>query len=200
AVASAAPEGQGALSYGQEAFRLYAALAPLGHQVAFSDLGTVEDLITVVEGQRATIIHFSGHGLPGKLAFENDAGFAEVIEIEALLRQLRTHLARAGQAHPFPRLFYLASCHGATGTAGQAAPADAGAQADAAWPTRDVRSPVDIVLGRGPSTAATLHRSGFVQVVGYYGPVGDELCTRTEEAFYRALADRETTLQAVAEA
>ena len=44
AVTIAAPEGQAALNYEQEAFRLYAALAPLGHQVAFSDLGTVEDL------------------------------------------------------------------------------------------------------------------------------------------------------------
>ena len=200
AVTIAAPEGQAALHYEQEAFRLYAALAPLGHQVAFSDLGTVEDLITVVEGQRAAIIHFSGHGLPGKLAFENDEGFADVVDIEALIRRLRTHLTRPGQTQPFPRLFYLASCHGATGTAGQANPAHPEAPAAAAWPPRDVRSPVDIVLGRGPSTAATLHRSGFVQVVGYYGPIGDELCTRTEEAFYRALAGGETTLQAVAEA
>jgi CHAT domain len=196
----AAPEGQAALSYEQEAFRLYAALAPLGHQVAFSDLGTVEDLLTVVEGQRAAIIHFSGHGLPDKLAFENDEGFAEVVEIETLLRQLRTRLIKPGQTQPFPRLFYLASCHGATGTAAQAAPTGAGGPDGANWHTRDVRSPVDIVLGHGPSTAATLHRSGFVQVVGYYGPIGDELSTRTEEAFYHALAGGETTVQAVAEA
>lgn len=43
-----------------------------------------------------------------------------------------------------------------------------------------------------------LHRSGFTQVVGYYGPVGDALCTRAEEAFSRSLARGETTLQAVA--
>jgi hypothetical protein len=125
---------------------------------------------------------------------------ADEVEIETLLRRLRTHLTRPGQTQPFPRLFYLASCHGATGTAAQAAPTGAGVPAGANWHTQDVRSPVNIVLGHGPSTAATLHRSGFVQVVGYYGPIGDELSTRTEEAFYRALAGSETTVQAVAEA
>jgi tetratricopeptide (TPR) repeat protein len=200
AVTIAAPEGQTALNYEQEAFRLYAALTPHGHQVAFSDLGTVEDLINVVEGQRAVVIHFSGHGLPGKLAFENDEGFEDVVDIEAVLRQLRTRLIQPGRVHPFPRLFYLASCHGATGTAAQEDATGSPAAASVAWHTQALRSPVDHVLGSGPSTAATLHRSGFVQVVGYYGPIGDELSTQVEEAFYSALARGETTIQAAAEA
>lgn len=100
AVTIAAPEGQVALRYEEEAFRLTAALAPLGHQVAMTDLGTVEDLLNVVEEQHAAVIHFSGHGLPGKLAFENDEGFADIVEVDALIRQLHTRVLASGQAAP----------------------------------------------------------------------------------------------------
>lgn len=63
-----------------------------------------------------------------------------------------------------------------------------------------MRAELSVGLGKGPSTAASLHRSGFAQVVGYFGPVGDEVCTRAQEALYRALGAGHTLLQAVAKA
>lgn len=48
--------------------------------------------------------------------------------------------------------------------------------------------------------AAALHRSGFAQVIGFFGPVNAELNTRLEERFYRALAEGRQALAAVEEA
>ena len=198
----AAPEDQVALNYESESFRLLAALSSLGHQVDFSNLGGVDDFVEVADTQQATVLHFSGHGLPGELLFENEYGRGVRVEIQELVRKLRLRLQPAGRPGTFPRLFFLASCHGATAT-----------EAPPPWPPEDPddteaasRSPLgerqshgmDAALGTGPSTAATLHRSGFVQVIGYFGPIGDELCTRAEEAFYDALAKGESTLQAAA--
>jgi len=190
AVAIAAPEDQAALDYEKEAFRLQSALSPLGQRVAFAELGGFEDLVEVVEGQRAAAVHFSGHGLPGQLVFEDEDGFADPVPVTDLLSRLNQALGKAGS---FPRLFFLASCHGATGSS------------DPIWTVpepadvpRQARGELDTVLGRGPSTAAALHRSGFALVTGYFGPVGDELCTRAEEAFYETLAEGGTALQAVA--
>src|SRR3954462_15402822 len=45
-----------------------------------------------------------------------------------------------------------------------------------------------------------LHRDGVAQVVGYSGPIVDELSTRAEEALYAALAAGQTARQAVREA
>jgi hypothetical protein len=56
-------------------------------------------------------------------------------------------------------------------------------------------------VGEGAeSAAALLHREGAAQVVGYSGPIVDELSTRAEEALYAALAAGQTTPQAVREA
>jgi tetratricopeptide (TPR) repeat protein len=176
----AAPDDQARLDYEKESFRLQSALTSLGQRAAFSDLGGMEDFVEVVKGQKAAAVHFSGHGLPGELVFENEQGFSQVVPIQELVRELHRALPGAGV---FPRLFFLASCHGATGGAGSGAGEGLAA-----------------ALGQGPSTAATLHRSGFVEVVGYFGPVGDELSTRAEEVFYRALSRGETTVQAVAAA
>jgi tetratricopeptide (TPR) repeat protein len=177
AVTIAAPADQTRLDYEKESFRLQGALTSLGQRAAFSDLGGVEDFVEVVEGQKASVVHFSGHGLPGGLVFEDEQGFSNTVRVDEVVRRLHVALPESGS---FPRLFFLASCHGATETS----------------------VPVEVAsaLGGGPSTAATLHRSGFVQVVGYFGPVGDELCTRAEETFYRALSEGSTTLHAAAEA
>ncbi len=191
AVTISAPEDQTRLDYEKESFRLQGALTSLGQRAAFSDLGGVEDFVEVVKGQRAAAVHFSGHGLPGELVFEDEQGFSQKVPIAELVLQLNFALPEAGA---FPRLFFLASCHGATGVA--LAPAEVSAAAG----TREVRGDLAAALGEGPSTAATLHRSGFVQVVGYFGPVGDELCTRAEETFYEALSQGDTTLQAAASA
>lgn len=165
AVAVAAPEGQAALSYEKEEVRLQTVLAALGHAVAFSDLGTLDDLVELVDLHRATAILFSGHGLPGRLLFENRLGFADPVAAEEVVRRLRTVLLSPGRSGSFPGLFFLSSCEGAT--------------------SED-----------GPSAAAALHRAGFPQVIGYFGPVRDSAASRAEEMFFRCLARGDTALQA----
>jgi len=192
AVTVAAPEDQGRLNYEAESFRLQAALSTLGQKAAFADLGGVADLVEVVEGQKAAVVHFSGHGLPGHLVFEDDYGFSQKVSVAELADRLHRAVPEPGS---FPRLFFLASCHGTTGGS-----APVSEPAEEAAVTREPRTDLAAALGEGPSTAAVLHRSGFVQVIGYFGPVGDELCTRAEETFYRALAEGRTTLHAVSEA
>ncbi len=180
AVAIAAPEGAAALAHEQEALRLQTALASLGQRAVFTDLGGLQDLVDAVDEHRATAVHFSGHGLPGKLLFEDELGFPEEVPVEEAMRRLRTIVLKPGRGQDFPRLFFLSSCHGAGGRGdGQGASA---------------------VLGSGPSTAATLHRSGFPQVIGYFGTVGDAISGRAEEVFYKAVARGETAIQAAHEA
>lgn len=50
------------------------------------------------------------------------------------------------------------------------------------------------------SSAAALHRSGFTQVIGFFGPMNEELNTRLEERFYGALAAGRSALAAAEEA
>ena len=49
-------------------------------------------------------------------------------------------------------------------------------------------------------SAASLHRGGFSQVIGFFGPVNEELNTRLEERFYGALAAGRSALAAAEEA
>lgn len=123
AVAVAAPEGQAALSYEKEEIRLQTALASLGHSAAFSDLGTLDDLVELVDLHRATAILFSGHGLPGKLLFENRLGFADPVDVDEVVRRLQTVLLSPGRSGSFPGLFFLSSCEGATSEDGPSAAA-----------------------------------------------------------------------------
>jgi hypothetical protein len=200
AVTIAAPSDQTALRYEDEAFRLHQSLATLGHRVAFADLGTTEDCVRLAERITPTVLHFSGHGLPGGLVFEDEEGFSRIVRIDDLVKDLNVKLVPSGQPRPFPRLFFLASCYGASGDPSGAS-FDASHESSGLGGTRDARhAELDASLGRGPSTAASLHRHGFVQVVGYFGPVSDPLCTRAEEVFYKALGGGKTTLQAAAEA
>lgn len=193
AVSIAAPEDATALRYEDEAYRLQRSLEALGHDVAFADLGDVDDLVRVADAVEPCAIHFSGHGLPGALVFENELGLAITIPIDDIVKRL--HIKLGSKAGQFPRFFYLASCHGAAGS-GHKTPE---CRADATHEERCAHER-DKVLGKGPSTAATLHRNGFVQVLGYFGPISDPLSTRAEEAFYTAVAAGKTTLQSVAEA
>jgi tetratricopeptide (TPR) repeat protein len=174
----AAPEDRVAFAYEQEAFRLLAALSPLGQRAVFSDLGGLEDLAELVAAIRATAIHFRGHGLPGGLLFENALGFAEEVPVGELRRRLAAILLSPRRAGSFPGLFFLA----------------------APYTAREVLSGQDTAAGAFPeesSAAAALHRSGFAQVVGYFGPVSADLTTRLEERFYEALAEGGSTLAAV---
>ncbi|HBL29197.1 MAG TPA: hypothetical protein DD490_20390 [Acidobacteria bacterium] len=168
AVAVAAPEGQVALSYEKEEVRLQTALGALGPTVAFSDLGTLDDLVDLVAAHRATAILFSGHGLPGHLLFEDRLGFADRVAMAEVVRRLRTVLLSPGRQGTFPGLFFLSSCDGASGAPG----------------------------GGGSSAAAALHRAGFAQVIGYFGAVRDSAAGRAEETYFRSLARGETALQA----
>ena len=178
AIAVAAPEGQAALSYEKEEVRLQTHLAPLGHSAVFSDLGTLDDLVEVVGAHNATAILFSGHGLPGQLLFEDDLGFGEPIAVEEVIRRLRTVLLDPGRGGSFPNVFFLSSCHGATGAK-----------------RREPGGPSSL-LGNGPSTAATLHRAGFPHVIGYFGSVRDSAAGRAEEVYFRELSRGAHALQA----
>ncbi len=167
-----APEGSG-LDYEGESYRITKALSEQCRFVP-TELGTVEDLVETVRAESPTAIHFSGHGAPGGLAFEDEEGREESVRIADLITRLRQRVDGS-----LPPLFYLASCHGN----------DPGATA----------KPEEGKSG-AESSAARLHREGVPQVVGYYGPIVDELSTRAEVAFYRALAEGETTRYAVRQA
>lgn len=180
AVCVAAPDGVSPLNYEEESYRLVQALH--GHAVAFADLGTREDLVQAAAAGLTSVVHFSGHGLPGRLVFEDAYGLPHRVEIADLVADLRAGLPGG---RPFPRVFFLANCHGASATLSGVAPEG----------SRDGRE-IAAALGEGPSTAATLHRSGFAHVVAYFGPVGDRLCTRAEEVYYQALAEGCSLLQA----
>ena len=189
AVCLSAPTDQTALDYEQEEYRLVVALK--GHQSAFTDLGELNDLTRVVERHGPVGVHFSGHGLPGGLVFEDEEGLSKVVPVAEVLRALRAVANKAGQASRMPRFFFLSSCHGASNTDGPAL--------EGTREARTARDAAEVALGEGPSTAATLHREGLAYVVGYFGPVGDALATQAEVAFYGSLGAGHSVLQAVAD-
>ncbi len=165
-----APEG-GGLNYEAESYRITRALSK--HcQLVPTELGTLDDLVETTKQAAPTGIHFSGHGSPGRLQFENDEGRGEIVPVGDLMDRLRESLPD-GTLPPF---FYLASCHG-----------------------NEPTNPEKGELG-AESSAALLHREGVAQVVGYYGPIADELSTLAEEALYTAVAEGRTTRYAVRQA
>ena len=162
-----APEGS-ILSYEAESYRITKALTELCPLVP-TELGTLDDLVETVAGERPTGIHFSGHGAPGQLVFEDDEGREAAVTIKKLLEELRDRIPD-GKLPPF---FYLASCHG--NTPGEPEKGTPGSE----------------------TLAARLHSEGVIQVVGSYGPIVDELSTRAEEALYAAIAEGHPTSFAV---
>ena len=159
-----APPGH-PLKYEEESYRLTLALTDQCPMTP-TELGTLSDLVETVQREQPTGVHFSGHGGPGMLAFEDDFGDLDRVPVVKLVERLRGELTD-GRLPPF---FYLACCHGN----------DVGEGAE--------------------SAAAILHREGVTQVVGYSGPILDDLSTDAEAALYAALAAGRTTQQAVAEA
>jgi hypothetical protein len=163
-----APEGSG-LDYERESYAILRALHEhLG--VVINEMGEVDDL---VEGLRRADpsplgVHFSGHGGPGTLLFEDEYGAAKPVAIRELLAEIRR---RAPDR--LPRFFFLACCHG-------------GDPATSASDNKGL-----------PAAATALHRDGITQVVGYFGPVLDDLATRAERAFYAELANGRRTRDAV---
>jgi tetratricopeptide (TPR) repeat protein len=160
-----APAGSG-LDYEAESYRITRALA--GHcPLVPTELGTLDDLLATAATHQDRPgplgVHFSGHGTPGALQFEDDYGEARTVTVAELVADLRTRLD--GRLPPF---FYLATCHG-----------------NEPLPGEDQEAL--------PATAAALHRAGVDQVVGYFGPIVDELSTCAEEALYAALARGRST-------
>ncbi len=161
-----APEGSG-LDYEGESYRITRSLSE-SCELTPTELGTAGDLLETAEHVRPTGIHFSGHGSPGRLLFEDDEGRGHVLPVAELAADLKRRVP--GGLPPF---FYLASCHG--------------------------NEPSVPEEGRSgaESSAAHLHRAGVAQVVGYYGPIHDQLSTRAEVALYGALAAGETARYAL---
>ncbi len=164
-----------------EMYRLWRALGQGAEErrLLVTDLGTLDELAGTVERVHPPVVHWSGHGRPGVLLFEDEAALAHPVTVGDLVRRLR-------DAGPLPRLLYLSTCHGAT--------------AGAAGPPGTGQRMVDAALGSeptAPSTAASLHRAGLPQVVAYFGPVGDHQATRAAAAFYAALASGSKARQAL---
>ncbi len=79
-------EGQDALLVEEEAYRLVLSMQRAAEDaVAFSDLGSVRDLVRAVRRIDPTVVHFTGHGRPGALQFENDKGERDEVPIPILL-------------------------------------------------------------------------------------------------------------------
>jgi len=154
---AAAPVDATALDLEEEMYRLWRALGreSADRRLLVTDLGTLEELAREVDRFRPPVIHFSGHGSPGVLYFEDEAALADEVSVTRLVCRLR-------ETGPLPRLIFLSACHGATAE--------------------------DAEVETHPSTAASLNRAGFAQVLAFFGPVGDQQATRAAAAFYGALA------------
>ncbi len=162
-----APENSG-LNYEVESYRLTRALTD--HCLLIpTELGTLDDLVRTVAATRPTGIHFSGHGGPGELTFEDDDGRAQQVTVSKLLSELKQNTSD-GLLPPF---FYLANCHG--------------------------NDPAALGEGRPgvESLAARLHRDGVAQVVAYAGPILDVLSTEAEATLYAEIVAGRTTRYAV---
>ena len=157
------------LSYEAESYRITLATAERCPMVP-TELGTLDDLLETVYAEEPTGIHFSGHGMPGALQFEDDEGRDDTVEVGKVIKSLRQKLPDGRRLPPF---FYLASCHG-----------------------NDPSAPGDGDPG-APSAAVQLHKAGVTEVVGYFGPIVDELSTRAEETIYEAIAEGRCTRDAV---
>src|SRR5271166_4170750 len=162
-----APEGSG-LDYEGESYRLTRALTD--HcELTPTELGTLDDLVRTVADKKPAGIHFSGHGGPGMLSFEDDEGRERPVAVGELVGELKKNDPE-GLLPPF---FYLANCHG--------------------------NDPAALQKGRPgvESLAARLHREGVAQVVAYSGSILDALSTEAEATLYADIAAGHTTRFAV---
>jgi tetratricopeptide (TPR) repeat protein len=167
----AAPVDALRLSYEAECYRLWKALGEEERRFVISHTGTVDELVSTIANVEPVAWHFTGHGEPGYLVFEDASIRSDRMAVQDLVLKLRGEKKR-----DLPRLAYLASCHGASHRRGRAA-------APTTTPPASARNP------GAPSSAATLHAAGFPQVLAYFGPVGDQQSTRVEAHFYRTLVE-----------
>ena len=155
------------LDYEAEYYRITNAL-PDQCELVQSELGTCDDLITTLKREKPKGIHFSGHGGYDSLKFENNEGNPEIVKIEDLIIRMKKHAIKT-----FPSFFFLACCH---------------------------TNPVGLDgenVSESACSITQLHRAGIPQVVGYYGPINDELSTRAETALYKAIAEGQITRFAI---
>lgn len=77
--------------------------------VLVNEMGEVRDLLSALAAPAAPrAVHFSGHGGPAQLLFENELGGGELVPVHHLVAAMRE--ATHGR---LPHLFYLATCFGA---------------------------------------------------------------------------------------
>ncbi len=141
----------------------------------------MEALLEAVSAHSPVAMHFTGHGLPGTLLFEDLAVRSVPVSVRELVARIRG--AR------LPRLAFLASCYSASLSRAGEAPG-----------THRMVDPAVLQGDPAFSSAAELHREGIHQIVAWMGPVGDAQCTRAEESFYAALVRGRTAREAVREA
>ncbi|HMB53899.1 MAG TPA: CHAT domain-containing protein, partial [Thermoanaerobaculia bacterium] len=199
----AAPEGEDVppLNLEEAAFRMAQALDHLRERTRFTELGTVGDLKAAVAAVKPTLLHFAGHGLPGKLLFEDDACAAEEVAVDELLNHLR--LAAGGR---LPLAVWLSCCYGAGplgelaetlgerlagAAAGRGASSETSREAGREWQAFTVES---------PSLCADLHHAGIPQVLGYFGPVPDALAVEVDRRLFEGLTGGGSGVEAVRQA
>ena len=102
--------------------------------------------------------------------FESDEGRNDIVAVQDLIKKLLDELPND---RSLPSFFYLASCHGNT-------------------PAR-----LEEDEAGSSSAAIQLHEAGVAEVVGYFGPIADVPSTRAEEALYEAIAEGQSTRDAV---
>jgi len=140
----AAPIDASALDAEGECYRLWLAMGSEERRLLIAHRGTLDELAEMAQAHTPAALHFTGHGLPGALLFEDDRALAVTVPIDELARRT------TGQRRP--RLIYLASCYGASTERGSAPSGTRlGDRAATDDPAR--------------SSAAALHRAGFPQVV-----------------------------------
>ncbi|WP_164012637.1 tetratricopeptide repeat protein [Pyxidicoccus trucidator] len=178
----AAPVNAVRLDYEHECYRLWRAMGKEERRLLITDTGTAETLIDALKAHEPVALHFTGHGDPGTLFFEDDAACTAPLPVRDLVARLRSGI------HRLPRLAFLASCYSAS--IERSAPASG---------DHRMVDPAVVQLDPASSSAAELHREGIHQVVAWLGPVGDAQCTRAEEVFYAALVRGRSAREAVRE-
>lgn len=179
-VTVAAPVDVPALDHHQELWRIVQAFDGEEERLHVATRGTLDDLAEAVAEVGPSAVHFSGHGAPGALCFEDDAALSAIVPADEIAARL-TAVGADRTDTTLPRLIYLASCYGASSSGG---PREAGGSESDDGAER-------------PSSAAALHRAGFAQVIAYFGPVDDQQSSRVEQAVYRLLAAGRSTRAAV---
>lgn len=187
----AAPEGEDVpeLHLEDAAFRMAVAIDRIGDRTRFTELGTLDDLAAAAAAVRPTLLHFSGHGEPGHLLFEDETGGPHRVPVSQLLGRLSAAM------ETLPRAVWLSCCFAAGG--------QGGATATSASPPPPAAAAVGIAREWGvaapqsASLCADLHRAGIPQVLGYFGPVPDALAVEVDRRLFEGLAETGRTLEAV---